>query len=498
MRVQDKEGMGMQQVGIIYGDVGTSKFNCILHGLIQKTEYVQMQHELCGWVLGQVDDIKRETDLSSEKAQLLVRGQQLDTGEEVSIKEKILGTISVVGYRDERNLLQVPHTPFKAGEAVYKADEELIKRVVGLEESPKVGAYIGMLNGHNIKVFVDINAMVQKHVSILAKTGGGKSYLTGVLVEELIKHGVTSLILDPHAEYSSLREAGRIPQMGRDFDIEPKAYSDRIIEYSPDTKINPGTLPLKFTLSNLDARDLLTLTTLKNVRTYLPPLKKAIDTLKLNKPNYTVQDLIETLETEEEGVSGALVSELNYLRDIEIFAEKGTHISELVKQGKTTIINLRGSPPDIQELITNRIATALFELRKVNKVPPVMLVVEEAHNFCPQQGIAASSKVLRTIASEGRKFGLGLCIITQRAAKVDKNVLSQCNTQFILKVTNPNDLKAIAASVEGLTAGMMDEIQSLPVGIAITIGGSISMPLFVEIRPRETRHGGESVTILPR
>ena len=151
----------------------------------------------------------------------------------------------------------------------------------------------------------------------------------------------------------------------------------------------------------------------------------------------------------------------------------------------------------MQELIVNRIGNALFELRKVNKIPPLMLVVEEAHNFCPQQGQVACSKVFRTIASEGRKFGLGLLVISQRPAKVDKNVLSQCNTQIILKVNNPNDLKAIASSIEGLTEGMEEEIQRLPIGTAIITGGGVSMPLFVDIRPRESQHGGESVEIVP-
>ena len=137
-----------------------------------------------------------------------------------------------------------------------------------------------------------------------------------------------------------------------------------------------------------------------------------------------------------------------------------------------------------------------LELRKLDRIPPMMLVVEEAHNFCPQVGTAASSKIFRTIAAEGRKFGLGLTIISQRAAKVDKSVLSQCNTQMILKVTNPNDLKAITASVEGLTAGMADEIQRLPIGVALVVGGNVQMPLFVEVRPRESRHGGESVQIV--
>ncbi len=171
-------------------------------------------------------------------------------------------------------------------------------------------------------------------------------------------------------------------------------------------------------------------------------------------------------------------------------------MDQIVVKGKTTIINLKGTPPDIQELIVNRLLTAIFHLRKLNKVPPLMMVVEEAHNFCPQQGQAACSKVFRTIASEGRKFGLGILIVTQRAAKVDKNVLSQCNTQIILKVTNPNDLKAIVASVEGLTDGLADEIQNLPIGVALVSGGKLSMPLLIEVRPRETKHGGESVEVI--
>jgi DNA helicase HerA-like ATPase len=92
---------------------------------------------------------------------------------------------------------------------------------------------------------------------------------------------------------------------------------------------------------------------------------------------------------------------------------------------------------------------------------------------------------------------LGLTIISQRAAKIDKNVLSQCNTQMILKVTNPNDLKAIVSSVEGLQAGMDQEIQRLPIGVALIMGGNIQMPLFVEVRPRQSRHGGESVELIP-
>src|SRR5439155_84558 len=172
-------------------------------------------------------------------------------------------------YRDDRGLLQVPRTPFRAGEPVYKAETSTIQEVIGLEEDKKHGAYVGLLAGHNVPVYLDINAMVQKHVSILAKTGGGKSYVAGVLIEELMKHRVTSVILDPHGEYSSLREKGKHAEASGRFHVEPRAYGDIIQVFSPDTKINPGSRPLKFTLSNLDARDILSLTGSSKVRTHL-------------------------------------------------------------------------------------------------------------------------------------------------------------------------------------------------------------------------------------
>jgi len=67
------------------------------------------------------------------------------------------------------------------------------------------------------------------------------------------------------------------------------------------------------------------------------------------------------------------------------------------------------------------------------------MVIEEAHNYCPERnfGEKKSSKILRTIASEGRKFGLGLCVVSQRPARLDKSVLSQCSTQIIMKQQIP-------------------------------------------------------------
>ncbi len=490
-RPRKRHESGSDPVGMIYGNVGTLKFNMMLTAPLEKMEFVKVSHPIHGFILGQVSEVERRTNLTVDGVESMKKGTP------VPIDEKELAIVSIIGFRDDRHLLQVPRTPLKAGEVVFRADEELIKNVVGITEHSDAGAYIGLLSGHDVRVELDINQLVQKHVCILSKTGGGKSYCSGAIVEELMKHKVTVCIIDPHGEYSTMKHKGVVKKTTRDFGVTPKGYEDKIMEFAPDTNANKGARPLKFTLHNLDAREILSLTNIKNVRSYLTMLRKAIDALRETKGSYSLKDIIAVIEANAEPSSAGLITELEYLNEIDVFAEQGTKIDELIQKGKATIINLRGTPQDIQELIVNRIGNALFELRKVDKIPPMMLVVEEAHNFCPQQGLAICSKVFRTIASEGRKFGLGLMVITQRAAKVDKNVLSQCNTQVILKVTNPNDLKAIASSIEGLTDGMEEEIQRLPIGTAIITGGGASMPLFVEIRPRESKHGGESIEVVP-
>jgi len=213
-------------------------------------------------------------------------------------------------------------------------------------------------------------------------------------------------------------------------------------------------------------------------------------------PDFTIHDLVRGAEAGEGNVAETLHERLEYVEQTKLLGPQGTSLNELVHKGEATLINLRGAAPDVQELVVARIASTLFDNRKKGKIPPLFLVVEEAHNFAPQQGQVTCSRVLKNIASEGRKFGLGLCIVTQRPARIDKSVLSQCNTQLILQVTNPLDLKAITQSIEGLTNGMTEMIQSLPVGTALITGGGYHTPLFCEVRPRATRHGGESVQIV--
>jgi len=480
----------VEEVGRIFGDVGLGQFQLNLAQPVERGDYLAVEDELHGKVLCQLDDLRRKSDFDLERA------GSLGPREETAIHENLLGIARIIGYRDAQGIVKLPTIPFRPGAHVFRAEEPLIAEVLGLKHRPNSGAYVGLLRNHGLKVELDINQLVQRHVSVLAKTGGGKSYLLGVLIEELLRHKVTCVIVDPHGEYGSLRFAAEKNGGHTRFGVESQGFARQVQEYSPDVSLNPSAKPLTFSLRHTDPRDLLVFMGLSNIKAFLPPLKQIIERVAASNAEFSVHDLVRAAEGGEGAVAETLHERLEYVEQTKLLGPVGTSLNDLVKKGEATLINLRGVAPDVQELVVARIAATLFDNRKKDKIPPMFLVIEEAHNFAPQQGTAACSRVLKNIASEGRKFGLGLCVVTQRAARIDKSVLSQCNTQLILQVTNPLDLKAIAQSIEGLTNGMTEMIQSLPVGVALITGGGYHTPLFCEVRPRATRHGGESVQIV--
>jgi len=482
-------------VGFIYGDVGSTSFNFTVDDRnLKKFDYVLAPHKE-GYILAQVLDIKRYSDLSFEDA------KRLNSSEEIpSVNSSLSAYANVIGYRDEKGTLQVPRTPFDAGSRITTADEDFIKHVLGLHADKASGAYIGLLKGHSLQVYLNIDALIQKHICILAKTGGGKSYACGVLVEELLKKKIPLVIIDTHGEYTSLASPNidKKDQKNMDrFDVKPRGYADQIKEYSPlYTRKDCEHLTLNGL--NLEAREIIDLLSAKLSGPQIGVLYQAIKEIKEFKEIYTIRDIIDAVNHSKSNAKWNVIASLESLDSIGVFSDEGgTQPEDVVVKGKCSIINMKGVPPDVQDVVVARLTKELFEARKTGRIPPFLYIVEEAHNYCPEHGVghAISSSILRTVASEGRKFGMGLCIVSQRPAKVDKNVISQCNTNIILKVTNPNDLKAIVQSVEGLTTQTADEIQRLPIGVALIAGGSLQIPIMVEIRTRETNHGGKSVTV---
>jgi DNA helicase HerA-like ATPase len=123
---------------------------------------------------------------------------------------------------------------------------------------------------------------------------------------------------------------------------------------------------------------------------------------------------------------------------------------------------------------------------------PLFALFEEGHRFAPATGDAPSLGIMRTITSEGRKFGFGLGIISQRPSKIDQDVLSQCGTQVTMQIQNPTDQQAIRESVEAAGEAVLSELPGLTPGQAILSGDAMNTPVLIRVRERHTEHGAES------
>ncbi|MFC1730509.1 ATP-binding protein [candidate division KSB1 bacterium] len=444
-------------LGKITGKSTTLNFEFIVEDTVRKFEYLQVPHPENDYVLCQIVEL-------------------------IKIGETTTAKCNILGYRKDVSINHI-RIPFDPGTEVFQATEEFISETISLEKD-KYSAHIGKLQGKNIDVFINLRKALAKHICVLAKSGSGKSYSVGVLLEEIIEKGIPILIIDPHGEYNTLKYPGEDEGIA-------KGYIAHIQEYG-DMNINQALKPLKLSY-NMTADELVHILPSKLNPNQIALLYSCLK--NLDKVDF--ESLMLELEIQDNPSKWTVVNMVDYLRKKELFSLGHTAYNELVQPGKCSIINLKGVDPEIQEIIVYKLMKDLFQERKKETIPPFFAVIEEAHNYCPERsfGEAKSSKILRNIASEGRKFGLGLCVISQRPSRVDKSVLSQCSTQIILKVTNPHDLRAISTSVEGMTSETESEIKNLAVGEAI-VTGVVDMPLFVDIRNRRTKHGGEQVNIL--
>jgi len=483
-------------VGVIFGETNTREFRFVVSSPeVKKGDYVKVWHPQEGWVLSQIISVKKTSEISSPDVAIELAERKTSNSEEITIAKA-----TIIGIRDSDGLLRAPKTPFSPGDKVFLANESLIQETLGLKGGD---AYIGLLDGHDVKVYLDVNQLVQKHVSILARTGSGKSYTAGVLIEEFLEKDVPLLIIDPHGEYSSMKHPNTSPEeleKMMKYGISPRGYAEKIVVYTPaNFAVNPNAdRLLRIDGRNLHPRDLIEMIPARMSSAQEELLYEVVTKLRNEVESYDIHDIIQAVEKSKNKAKWGLIAHLEALRDSGIISSEPVSVGELLRRGIASVVDMTGVSPEMQKTIVAYLCREIFEARKRNRIPPGMIVIEEAHNFCPERGYdrAPSTEIIRTIASEGRKFGLGLMIISQRPARVDKNVLSQCNTQIILKVTNPNDIKAISKGLEGMSSELEDEIKRLPPGVALLVSTYIERPIFVDVRVRRSQHGGASPSIV--
>jgi len=166
--------------------------------------------------------------------------------------------------------------------------------------------------------------------------------------------------------------------------------------------------------------------------------------------------------------------------------------TSLVAYDQISIVALAGYQSDFQATIFRIIADSLFDAKLQGELTlPVVLVLEEAHTFAPAQARTPaelrSVLTTRQIAQEGRKFGVGLLVISQRPSRLDETTLSQCNSYIVMRMANPADQNYVRRVIETLGEEEAKLLPDLDVGEALLSGQLINFPVLVRIKEPESK-----------
>jgi DNA helicase HerA-like ATPase len=336
-----------------------------------------------------------------------------------------------------------------------------------------------------------------------------------VIVEELMQswNRAAVLIVDPHGEYHTMQSIQGDKQFrGPD-------------GYQPEVKIfTPEKIKVRFsTLTEADVKYLLPEGTSDKMLHFLGQAFRTMrDQHKAEGRRdylYSYYDLRDAVQKQQYGSDRENVGDGGNVSSIQgllwrldarfdkpggIFSTSD-HIplQDMFRPGRCTILDLSDIEQHEQQVIVGTL------LRRANKARvmttrceattgenflnyPVFTLLEEAHRFAPAGASVVSTNVLKQILSEGRKFGVGIGLITQRPGKLDQDVLSQCMTQIIMRIVNPIDQQTVAQSVENAGRSMLAELPALTKGQAVISGVGVNTPVMCRIRPRLTQHGGET------
>lgn len=503
----------LKEVGVIVGEASSNEFffSSKPGEMPSRWEYLLAHSE-------EDDDGKpKKVEVVAQIERVLSASQALTKELDFEIIKKIIesgladrkvwGKARVLGYLTETGDLQLPKKAVTPGKPVYIAPTELLEKFYSYpaEEAIKIGS---LITRSEVPVSLSVKGF-RRHLGIIAQTGSGKTYLAGIIADELLKKGGTLLMLDPHADYVFL---------SRNVDGKRNELSDRITVFrNPSSTGRYGEsevgkiTPYEICFSDLDLDEICLISGIgEHYANIVAGLQRALEGLKSEKDIYQPKDLIEKLENagewKEQGVDSKVIggarSAVKYLRRLarmQVFTDSSTHIDQMLRPMHLSVVDLSGLDDEVSDYIASRILSDVYEKISDGQFEyPVFVFVEEAHRFIPVQGRTYSGPIIKKIAAEGRKFGVFLIIITQRPSKIHSDALSQCNSQIVMRITNPQDQRAIAMSSERLGESLLDDLPGLNTGESVIVGEMTRAPVMAKIKKRRTREGGSDIDIMGR
>jgi uncharacterized protein len=504
-------------------------------------------------VLGRIVSVFRNNVLYNSDMGPSVNELELLPGAQVT-GERVMAKLELVGYKDPlTSQIKIPRRALDPGAKVETVDYQFLSAFYEFDEqtSLHIGNLIGYEHGENaVPVYLDINKLVTEHLAVLAMTGSGKSYTVGRIIERLVALNNGSVVVfDPHGEYGRALQKGSLQ-----FNLQYSAIDDprdqrtipeiqenlkRLMEagagvsvYTPQNQ----SFREKYAGKNWELALQFDRFEMDDVTEILPgltePQQRVLDVAirywrlmekseprDINRLRYYLGDGLEELKEWDE-LSAAESTALNsrsaavaslklsrVLSEAQSFYSSAlarpTDIYEMVgrpgdKRGRLVIVDLQGLSDTAKQVITALISSEILRAAssKTDPIRPCFLVYEEGHSFAPAGQPSVSHRIIKKIAGEGRKFGVGFAIVSQRPSKLDSDVTSQCNTLITMRLKNPDDQRFITKTSDMVSKADIDELPGLSTGEALICGRSIPAPLLVKVGTKALLHGGQSPEVL--
>ena len=447
-------------------------------------------------VLAQVSRISNRSDILSDTLSL----EEVETiiGK-YSGTTKVFGKAKVLGYLNNRNEVMVPRSAAIPGQKVYTASSERLSRFFTKNTGNGINVG-GLITREDVTVQLDPNGF-RKHVAIIAQTGAGKSYLVGLILENLLPLGATVIVLDPNSDYVMMKtnQNGGGSTIKDDITIyRPPGIKGR--RYSDEDIGGAANYTVEF--NKLSETEIFEVAGISEDWVHIRGIIS--DALKFLEGTYGPKQLFDRLnmmalseETKQRQDYASRAA--NYIRRLlgyEIWGSSSIPLDDLIRPKNMSIIDLAGLQRNVTQYIVQKTLADVWNLAVTGELPyPVFLILEEAHNFAPADQRGFSTGIIERIAAEGRKFGIFLLVVTQRPGKINSNVLSQCNSQIIMRLTNPEDMKATRNSSEGLSEDLFNDLPGLNKGEAVIVGDLTKIPTMIKVSGRKTGEGGSDIDL---
>ncbi len=498
------------EIGTVVGNTSPQEFTFYLKSLsaklgdlvnVEVTIPGNSQNEKCTTVLvwGRITSLSRFNPFLPAEAGLELAEEGRDILDTVlsSSRDQIEATVIVLGYTsttDYTHLIPLNY-PVQPGAIVRLPPSTTVQAILIGDDKETHRLHIGTLIGRNdVDVGIKTNVVVARHMAILAMTGGGKTVAARRIIRELFQAGYPMVILDPHGDYLGFWERKGLFDRG-----EIKLYYPHInvneqnrdvISYLVANMTQGFSDPQRSEFEN--ALEGIALNDSKHISTFIDEIinnlgegttttKRTVSAVK--RGLRLVKKQMDAMETSNQLLRDRLAD-----FPFEAMPDPLTEPNKFVRPGQISILYLGGYDHMTQSTIVSLVLRHLFEARSSmkNTIPPFMAIVEEAHNFIPSKGEGQmetpSVEIIRKVITEGRKFGVGLLLISQRPSRLDETTLSQCNTFLVFRLVNPRDQSFVEKVMENLSQADSRLLSGFGPGQGIISGQAVRFPLIIQVK----------------